>query len=190
MTGLLTGLRSAERCAVDIGDLWRTDDGGGTVRVRHGKGNKERVVPIEAALLAVIDDYLDSRAARHNWPRVLSAGRTHQRLARQCSEMDLRDALSDARHFLVFWAHSEDNSAAGILQTRLEAHVAAYPDVIAIAATLLTARPRVEQPSTPTEPAWPTLLLDRINERTGAHHADATPSSNGRSTDACSPLPY
>lgn len=119
----------------------------------------------------VLNDQVDL----HNWPRVLSAARTHQRLARQCSEIDLRDALSDARHFLVFWAHSEDNSAAGILQTGVEAHVAVYPDVIAIAATLLTARPLVEQPSTPTEPAWPTLLLDRINERTGAHHADATP---------------
>lgn len=67
-------------------------------------------------------------------------------------------------------AHTNYHEKSG-----LEAHVVAYPDVIAVAATLLTARPRVEQPRTPTEPAWPTLLLDRINERTGAHHADATP---------------
>lgn len=71
------------------------------------------------------------------------------------------------------------------------AHVVAYPDVIAVAATLLWPRPRVEQPRTPTEPAWPTLLLDRINEHTGAHHADATPVEQwAQSTDAYSPLPY
>ena len=74
MTGLLTGLRSAELCAVNIGDVWRTDDGAGAVRVRHGKGNKERVVPIEAALLAVIDDYLDSRATRFPRPRQRGRG--------------------------------------------------------------------------------------------------------------------
>ena len=119
----------------------------------------------------VLDDQVDLR----DRPTVLSAGRTHRRLARQSSEVDLHDALGDARHILVFWAHAERHVAAGILQNGLEAHVVAYPDVIAVAATLLTARPRVEQPRTPTEPAWPTLLLDRINERTGAHHADATP---------------
>jgi len=65
--------------------------------------------------------------------------------------------------------------AAGILQNGLKAYLVAYPDVIVVAATLLTARPRVEQPSTPTELAWPTLLLNRINERIGSHHADITP---------------
>lgn len=56
-----------------------------------------------------------------------------------------------------------------------QAHLTAYPNVVAIAATLLTARPRIEQPNTPAEPAWPTLLLDRIKERTGARHTDTTP---------------
>lgn len=119
----------------------------------------------------VLDDQVDL----HDRPSVLSAGRMHQRLARQHSGDDLRDAWGDARHILVFWAHAERLVAAAILQSGLLAHVAAYPGVVAIAATLLTARPRVEQPSTPTEPAWPTLLLDRINERTGAHHTDTTP---------------
>jgi len=119
----------------------------------------------------VLDDQIDL----HDRPRVLSAGRTHQRLARQYSEVDLRAALGDARQILVFWAHSERRAAAAILQSGLQAHVAAYPDVIAIAATLLTIRPRIEHPSTPTEPAWPTLLLDRINERTGSGHEDVTP---------------
>lgn len=66
-------------------------------------------------------------------------------------------------------------SAGQILQNGTQAHVAAYPELIAIAATLLTVRPRLEQPSTPTESAWTRLTLCRINERTGAHHTDTTP---------------
>ncbi|WP_236746060.1 hypothetical protein [Mycobacteroides abscessus] len=108
-------------------------------------------------------------------PSVLGAGRTHQRLARQHSDADLRAALGDARHILVFWAHAEHDVAAGILHTGVLAQVKSYPEVVAVAATLLTARPRLEKPSTPTGPAWPTQLLDRINKRTGAQHTDTTP---------------
>lgn len=88
-------------------------------------------------------------------------------MARQHSDTDLSDSLSDARHILVFWAHTEQRVAAEILQSGLHAHVAAYPDVVAVAATLVTARRRIAQPRTPTEPGWPKLLIDRINERTG-----------------------
>jgi hypothetical protein len=128
----------------------------------------------------VLDDQIDL----HDRPAVLSAGRTHQRLACHYSEVDLRDALGDARHMLIFWAHAERCAAAGILQSGLQAHVDAYPDVIAIAATLLTIRPLVEQPNTPAASASPINLLASINERTGARHTDATPieqwMQNGR----------
>jgi len=59
----------------------------------------------------VLDDQVDL----HDRPQVLSAARAHLRLARQYSEIDLRDSLSDARHILVFWAHAERQIAAGIL---------------------------------------------------------------------------
>ena len=45
-----------------FGDLRRTDDGA-VVHVR-GKGGKDRRVPIEPALVEVIEDYLDSRGTR------------------------------------------------------------------------------------------------------------------------------
>ena len=64
MTALLTELRLAELCDANIGDLSRNDDAAGTIRVRRGKGSKERIVPVEAPLLALIENYLDSRAAR------------------------------------------------------------------------------------------------------------------------------
>lgn len=63
LTALLTGLRAAEMRGANVGDLRQGDTGGGVLRVR-GKGNKERTVPIERALIDVLAAYLSSRAAR------------------------------------------------------------------------------------------------------------------------------
>jgi integrase len=46
----------------NVGDPRRTDDGA-VVHVR-GKGGRDRRVPIEPALVEVIEDYLDSRSTR------------------------------------------------------------------------------------------------------------------------------
>jgi site-specific recombinase XerD len=48
---------------LDIGDIRTLDDGSAVIHVK-GKGDKERSVPIEPALLAVIVVYLDSRAVQ------------------------------------------------------------------------------------------------------------------------------
>ena len=42
----------------------RTAAGSGAVIHVRGKGNKDRPVPIETDLLAIIEDYLDSRVRR------------------------------------------------------------------------------------------------------------------------------
>ncbi len=63
LTALLAGLRAQELRGANIGDLRLTDDGGGVLHVR-GKGNKDRAVPIEAALIDILTAYLGSRAAR------------------------------------------------------------------------------------------------------------------------------
>ena len=62
LTALLAGLRADELLRANVGDLRRTDDGA----VIHvcGKGGKDRRIPIEPALLDVLERYLDSRAAR------------------------------------------------------------------------------------------------------------------------------
>jgi integrase/recombinase XerC len=62
LTALLAGLRAEELRGVNVGDI-RTTDGGAVIQVK-GKGGKERSVPIEAELLAVIQTYLNSRALR------------------------------------------------------------------------------------------------------------------------------
>ena len=62
LTGLLAGLRADELLRANIGDLRRTDEGA-VVHVR-GKGGKDRRIPIESALVDVLEHYLDSRATR------------------------------------------------------------------------------------------------------------------------------
>jgi site-specific recombinase XerD len=62
LTALLAGLRADELLRANVGDLRRTDDGA-VLHVR-GKGGKDRRIPIEPALVDVIEGYLDTRAAR------------------------------------------------------------------------------------------------------------------------------
>jgi integrase/recombinase XerD len=76
-----TGLRRAELCALDLYDL---DHAGELVRVRQGKGGRDRVVPIGEAALAAIRRYLhDARpelVATPKEPALFVAAITHRRL--------------------------------------------------------------------------------------------------------------
>jgi integrase/recombinase XerC len=56
-----SGLRVSEACALDLEDLERGDDGGGLVKVRQGKGRKDRIVPIGRQAVAAIERYLGGR---------------------------------------------------------------------------------------------------------------------------------
>jgi integrase len=62
LMAVLAGLRADELVRADVGDIRPTDDGG-VIHV-HGKGNKDRRIPVEQALIRELDTYLDSRAAR------------------------------------------------------------------------------------------------------------------------------
>ena len=62
LTALLAGLRADELLRANVGDLRRSDDGA-VIHVR-GKGGKDRRIPIEPALVEVLERYLDSRATR------------------------------------------------------------------------------------------------------------------------------
>ncbi len=62
LTALLAGLRADELVRANVGDLRRSDDGA-VIQVR-GKGGKDRRVPIESALVQVLERYLDDRATR------------------------------------------------------------------------------------------------------------------------------
>lgn len=59
---LLTGLRSSEARSLKTGDIFGP---GGERRIRViGKGDKERTIPIEDQLVAIIDAYTESRKTR------------------------------------------------------------------------------------------------------------------------------
>jgi integrase/recombinase XerC len=62
LTALLAGLRADELLRANVGDLRRSDDGA-VIHV-HGKGGKDRRIPIEPVMVEVLERYLDSRAAR------------------------------------------------------------------------------------------------------------------------------
>lgn len=53
-----TGIRASELCALHIADY---DSQIGQLTVRHGKGNKLRILPLGDRALDAIDDYLDAR---------------------------------------------------------------------------------------------------------------------------------
>nr|WP_240163912.1 tyrosine-type recombinase/integrase [Mycolicibacterium sphagni] len=63
LTAVLAGLRADELVNADIGDIRPTDDEGGVIHV-HGKGNKDRRIPIEHTLIRELELYLGSRATR------------------------------------------------------------------------------------------------------------------------------
>jgi integrase/recombinase XerD len=69
--GYGAGLRAGEIAAVRVEDL-RLDDDPATVRVRHGKGDRERVVPLAGPVRAVLAAYLASEGLPRSGPLVAS----------------------------------------------------------------------------------------------------------------------
>lgn len=59
---MLAGLRADELVGANIGDVRLSEDGG-VIHV-HGKGNKDRRIPLEHGLIRELETYLDSRAMR------------------------------------------------------------------------------------------------------------------------------
>jgi hypothetical protein len=59
---MAAGLRADELLRANICDVRRSDDGA-VIHVR-GKGGKDRRIPVESALVDVLEDYLHSRAVR------------------------------------------------------------------------------------------------------------------------------
>ena len=57
------GLRRSEIVHLQVGDYVTDEDDTGTLTVRHGKGNKERVVPVESGTAAALSDWLHVRGS-------------------------------------------------------------------------------------------------------------------------------
>jgi integrase/recombinase XerC len=78
-----SGLRVSELCGLDLADLELAD---GTVRVRRGKGGKDRIVPLGGAATRALEAYLGVRAtlrhprSGHQDPQALFLSRRGARL--------------------------------------------------------------------------------------------------------------
>jgi integrase/recombinase XerC len=57
------GLRISEACHLDVDDV-EADAGAGRVRVRQGKGRKDRIVPLGSKAWQAVQDYLPHRGAQ------------------------------------------------------------------------------------------------------------------------------
>jgi integrase/recombinase XerC len=113
LTGLLAGLRAEELLQANVGDIRTVQDGAAVIHVK-GKGGKDRGVPIEAELLGVIEQYLDSRAVRFpatakrktdvpepglaRWPgtSALFVGRDGERISRGTLQSRIKRAFKRA----------------------------------------------------------------------------------------------
>ncbi len=82
------GLRVSEACGLDVGDI-EVDGGRAYVRVRQGKGRKDRIVPVGGKARAALDAWAAQRTARLAEPRK-SAGRTAAGAALFVSRRGLR----------------------------------------------------------------------------------------------------
>jgi site-specific recombinase XerD len=58
------GLRAAEVCALDVGDLVEDHEGGAALHVRQGKGRKDRIVPVQPDVATLIRSYLADTGRR------------------------------------------------------------------------------------------------------------------------------
>jgi integrase/recombinase XerC len=57
------GLRVSEGCGLDLSDVQDRSSQGALVKVRHGKGGKERLVPMGSKAVLALDEYLAVRGA-------------------------------------------------------------------------------------------------------------------------------
>jgi site-specific recombinase XerD len=107
LTALLTGMRSDEMVRTNIGDVRVTEGGAGMLHV-HGKGNKDRFIPVERALLAVFDRYLETRHERFPPP-------PNSRRRR-----DDRSLSAWPRKAPLFVGPAGDRITRGVLQYRIQ----------------------------------------------------------------------
>jgi integrase/recombinase XerC len=89
-----SGLRVSEACALDVGDVERGDVGA-LVKVRQGKGRKDRIVPLGRKAVEAIDGYLPARAGWLAAARAAAAGEALfvSRLGRRLDPRSVRRLL-------------------------------------------------------------------------------------------------
>jgi len=91
MTVYAAGLRIGEACQLETGDI---DAERGVIRVRHGKGGKERLVMLSPRLLVLLRAYWKQERPAAPW---LFAGRTGHHLAPDVAREAFKQAAATAK---------------------------------------------------------------------------------------------
>ncbi len=118
------GLRVAEACALAGSDIEFEDDGTATVRVRHGKGNRQRFVSLDPAASALLAPCVNGgpvlvtttgvpmhptqarRIVRRAAQAARVAGRIHPHAFRHTCARQLHDEGFSAREIQVVLGHA------------------------------------------------------------------------------------
>jgi site-specific recombinase XerD len=99
------GLRVSEVVRLAIGDLHADQEGGAVIHVRQGKGRKDRSVPIQPDVLAVVLAYLQATGRRLGGPGVLFRSYDHVEHRRVRAEGMTESAVWQAVRKAVGLAH-------------------------------------------------------------------------------------
>lgn len=112
------GLRVSEVAALDVSDVKIQSSKRGTIVVRHGKGNKQRVVPMNAILIAALKDWL---AVRPDAGQALFLSKTNRRLTARAMQQ-IVEQIGRGAAALVKTRSAEDREVIEALNT-LSPHV-------------------------------------------------------------------
>ena len=112
------GLRVSEVAALDVGDVKLQSRQRGTVQVRHGKGGKQRAVPLNATAIASLKDW---QAVRPDEGQALFVSKTQRRLTVRAIQQIVEQVGREAAA-LVKTRSAEDRAVIEALNT-LSPHV-------------------------------------------------------------------
>lgn len=106
-----TGLRISECCNLEIGDVNLTEN---IVNVRAGKGNKDRIVPINTTLHEILEDYVENVRPTIDMKRFFATHKTGK-LSPQYVNREIKIAVKKLKWDKQISAHSLRHSYASAL---------------------------------------------------------------------------
>lgn len=119
---LYAGLRVAEVAAVDLGDI-TLNERSGTVRIRSGKGEKERIVPLNLPVRKALAAWIDARPTTTS--QALFTGKRSPRLTTRQLERIVKQVGAESKvpeltpHWLRYtFAKRLESNGASIEQVR------------------------------------------------------------------------
>ena len=107
----LTGLRISECCNLEVGDVNLTED---LIKVIAGKGNKDRIVPINTTLHEILEDYVENIRPAIDTKRFFTTLKTGK-LSPQYVNREIKIAVKSLKWDKQISAHNLRHSYASAL---------------------------------------------------------------------------